>query len=95
MRLIDADALKEQFPSNDEEPLWHYTGIRAAIDVQPTVDAVPVNHAKWIHHLSEKEWDVCTKCEIGTKRREITVSYITEYSYRYCPNCGSKMDVEE
>ncbi len=35
MRLIDADALLNEF--TDERELWHWTGIRACIQAAPTV----------------------------------------------------------
>lgn len=48
MRLIDADALKENFPLPCEEwemkgqqTLWHVREIRKTIDLMPTIDAVP------------------------------------------------------
>ena len=44
-RLIDANALKAEFTGNFHE-MWHYTGIRAMIDVAPTVDAVEVVRCK-------------------------------------------------
>lgn len=53
---------------------------------------------KWVRHPSEKEWDVCSCCGFGTKRREYqeepesSIITITEYSYMYCPNCGARME---
>lgn len=43
MRLIDADTLKAEFTGNFNE-MWHYTGVRAVIDVAPTIEAEPVSH---------------------------------------------------
>ena len=45
MRLIDADALRAEF-KGDDRGLYHYTGIWAAIDAAPTIDAVPVVRCK-------------------------------------------------
>lgn len=63
----------------------------------PTIDAVPVKHGKWNPHPFEKEWDVCSSCGTGCKRREREFDHfgqksVTEYNYQYCPWCGAKMD---
>lgn len=63
MRLIDADALKAEFTGNFHE-MWHYTGIRAMIDVAPAVDAVEVVRCKDCIHWSDDcgiEDRVCLK----------------------------------
>lgn len=48
---------------------------------------------KWIAHPNKefKEWDVCTACGVGCKRREYEGGGMTEYNYLYCPNCGADM----
>lgn len=56
MRLIDADALIEEFniANNIHEgsDFWHFTGIKAFIENAPTVEAKPVTDtnvgSKWI-----------------------------------------------
>ena len=70
---------------------------------KPTVDAVPVVHGYWRPHplgytsnlVKYEEWDVCSNCGIGTKRRNMTDDFFEEYSYSYCPWCGAKMKGEE
>jgi len=57
----------------------------------PTADVVEVMHGEWEYHPMDKEWDVCTSCGIGCKRREYMGLYITEFSYQYCPHCGARM----
>ena len=59
-----------------------------------------VKHGHWSPNPHNRAWDVCSACGIGTKRREYGINpdgteYVTEYSYRYCPNCGAKMDLNE
>ena len=86
MRLIDADALMrdiEQYHlSNGKFQHW--------IELQSTVDAVPVRHGKWIEH-EELLWGENTsapyyKCsECG---------YDTRHDTPYCPMCGARMDEE-
>lgn len=88
MRPIDADVLMrdiEQYHLSDGK-FQHW------VEVQPTVDAVPVRHGKWIddgqhadffpHH----EWR-CSEC--GEQVLEIGVPW-----FKYCPNCGARMDAE-
>ena len=41
MKLIDADALKEWFPDNGEGSWTYNVTVKACIDAQPTIDAVP------------------------------------------------------
>lgn len=55
---------------------------------------------EWKPHPTYRAWDVCTACGIGCKRREYGINpdgseYVTEESYRYCPNCGAKMVVND
>lgn len=45
------DALAS-FPTDDRSPLWHYTGIRAAIEFVPAVDAVEVVRCRDCKHWS-------------------------------------------
>ena len=86
VRMIDADALMrdiEQYHlSNGKFQHW--------IELQPTVDAVPVRHGKWIHEvrytidsLHSYQQYRCSECDM---------TYITNTNY--CPNCGARMDEE-
>ena len=101
-RYIDADALKKRV-SELIIPDWTRTLIRSWLDSAPTVDAVPVVHGYWRPHplgytsnlVKYEEWDVCSNCGIGTKRRNMTDDFFEEYSYSYCPWCGAKMDAKE
>ena len=85
MRLIDADALMrdiEQYHlSNGKFQHW--------IELQSTVDAVPVRHGKWEMKPDPygffDEIPVCSECGCTTKMREKT---------KYCPHCGARMDGE-
>ena len=45
------------------------------------------NRGKWKPHPHEEDWDVCSVCGIGTRRRYDGV----EYSYTHCPWCGADM----
>ena len=81
MRLIDADALGELVSHG----VVHYEDIMA----QPTVDAVPVRHGKWLpeNRTMDAYW-VCSCCGFPSE------AHGAFKIYKYCPNCGARMDVE-
>lgn len=50
----------------------------------------------WKPHPLDPEWDICTVCGIGTHRRQITMEWVEEDCYNYCPHCGARLyDWEE
>ena len=97
VRLIDADALLEsgicaEYGYNDNGLLLiPMRDVTNSIRNEPTIDAEPVRHGRWLYnsyptvwygHGEPPEW-VCSECEER--------AYNT---YDYCPNCGAKMDGE-
>lgn len=93
------DAL-EQFDYYD---LGEYltTQIRGMLMDVPSADVAPVRHGHWdvrepmpMHdikgNLSWGNWYVCTGCGFATTAIE---GHITQY--KYCPNCGARMDAKE
>lgn len=95
-RLIDADALKESLKLPEESGrMGELLGmvIDAVIEDAPTIEERKTG--KWIPHPNKefREWDVCTACGQGCKRREYGTydgkEYVTEFNYLYCPNCGA------
>ena len=82
-RLIDADEIKYQILKPNTNPsLW--VASKEAIDLIPTVDAVPVVHGHWV--FSEKDdMFYCTNCKNGSVRND----------YPYCHWCGAVMDGEK
>ena len=99
MRLIDADALKKLWCEDCDNK--HFCNEEIYCDSvkqlyeQPTVDVV--KHGHWTPHPDPRvrEWDVCSSCGIGCKRREYEDGWETQYNYPFCPNCGAKMDEVE
>jgi rubrerythrin len=96
VRLIDANALDgHKFPAygvtlDARERGWNecieYLKARAKI-----IDAVPVVHGRWsepIGRFQDGFW-VCSCCNFCTE------ASAAPWLYKYCPNCGSKMDSEE
>ena len=50
----------------------------------PSADVAPVVHGRWLYGDYYDIGDVCSECDWD--------SQMTHPSYRYCPNCGAKMD---
>ena len=95
MRLINADKLRADVLSwgncyNGFSDAYDKAMIIDAIDEQPTIKAESVRRGRW----EDKEdpygfFDtipVCSECGHTTTMRK---------TYRYCPNCGAKMEEQE
>lgn len=89
-RLIDADEITyEEWECGD---ITLYITNKESIDALTTVDAVPVVHGRWIDegqygdNFPHHAWR-CSEC--GEHVIEIDTSW-----YKYCPNCGARMDKE-
>lgn len=96
MRLIDADDLKDSvqiwLETIDNKPL------HKLIDEQPTIEAVPVVHGEWIKTdkgiaINANTWKgerqfsyKCAMCGYTTGNQG--------KNFKFCPNCGAKMDGE-
>ena len=50
----------------------------------PAADVAPVRHGEWQYGDYYDIGDVCSECDWDSE--------MTHPSYRYCPNCGAKMD---
>lgn len=61
--------------------------VRSIIQRAPAVDVAPVRHGRWLCGDYYDIGDVCSECDWD--------SQMTHPSYRYCPNCGAKMDEAE
>lgn len=96
MRLIDAD--KINFVWAPIAPFYisnnvHYEQVafKCEVDAQPIVDAVPVVHAHWIE-FKANNGNVHYKCSRCGK--EVSYPYAKK-RWKYCIECGAKMDEEE
>lgn len=83
MRLIDADELKIAYGFTWDDITPTHEEMYALIDRQPSIDAVPVKHAKL---LDASPVGLCSECGFMMDYRE---------EFNYCPNCGARMDGEE
>lgn len=96
VRLIDANAVVtiQVFDEMTEEYNMETITVAKAIDrwsdegCPPTIDAVPVVHGKWLREkIRPKSYlRVCSMCK--------KTAYFCGLgcSYKYCPNCGARMD---
>ncbi len=82
---------------------WHGSGSMAGVThwmelPEPpdacTQEDAPVRHGKWLpggNFTTEDKFAICSRCdegyEIGTEPLEVFAQF-----YKYCPNCGAKMD---
>ena len=87
MRLIDADRAMEIVRDQGiaHPNAYHLTNYATLILREaPTVDAVPVRHGRWVHHIAGGKQISACWCSV------CNVEHETEQNY--CPNCGAKMD---
>lgn len=104
-RYIDADILAELVEEEfdglvvyDVPPDEAVADFCDIIDSCPTIDVAPVVHGRWIEPSLEKtnKMGLCGSglCRCSVCRHEEPV--FEEYpKYKYCPNCGAKMESEE
>lgn len=93
MRLIDAEALKEDALLTPvfRVSLGDVRDVEDLVDDAPTIEAEPVRHSKWLQHRMSvpkgkgQTYLVygCWMCHGHVKKRS-----------PYCPSCGAKMDAE-
>ena len=82
MRLIDKDKIYQKAMDIIQDKAgWKAFAIANAIGMAETIEAEPVKHGKWINALEHCGAFVCSDCE-----------YQSTVLYKYCPNCGAKMD---
>lgn len=61
----------------------------------PAADVEPVRHGRWIPHPGRHDFDLCSVCGTGTRRRIYEDGGEIEYNYKACPWCRAKMDDEQ
>ena len=83
MRLIDADAMRQNWLENGQnEYVYNTNAVLDSIDAQLTIEAEPVRHGRWIIS-SDGYYPYCSECKERPKSGDMT---------KHCPNCGAKMD---
>ena len=85
-RYIDVENIKLKGISvfdQNLEMLIPLSDVRKSLQMTPTADVQEVKHAKWKVVANYKVG--CTNCH---RIRDIK----TQYGWKFCPNCGAKMD---
>lgn len=78
-------------PPDAHYPNWYADKIKAI----PAADVAPVRHGRW-EKWNGDDRHHCTVCECYANAERDSYGYIAyEFLDNYCPNCGSKMDLEE
>ena len=65
-----------------------YDAVAALLGETPTVDAVEVEHGEWIPTKYMIPSVMCSECSY-------TVGKEYEMEFKYCPNCGTKMEAAQ
>ena len=78
--LIDREALRDALYDADAITM---NGVKI-LNQFPAADVEPVKHGRWVCGDYYDVGDVCSECDWD--------SQMICPSYRYCPNCGAKMD---
>lgn len=97
MRLIDVDVVRDNFADAIYDELFedkdNYRANRI-IDIfcsLPRIEAELVKHGKW---RTAKNCTLPTKHFVCSEYNGLTIvsTFRNRCMYRYCPNCGAKMD---
>lgn len=91
MRLIDADALHvEEWMESMGNGMYKVVEVVYKSDIEnaPTIEAEPVRRGRWIY-LYDGNYR-CSECGDWWTCEETP----RESGMLYCPNCGTRMDVE-
>ena len=89
-RLIDADALMIEL--NNTKYAWQdYDAVEDALRNIPTIEAEPVRHG-YLENANGRPNTYIRKCSVCGKEAYFCGRGC---SYKFCPNCGAKMGLEE
>ena len=99
-RYIDVepleDKLKEHIKKTESElMLGALSTFLRLLDITPTADVAPVRHGRWIEYGENKDGThniCCSVCDGFFKSKGHANSCYTRNKYRYCHNCGARMD---
>lgn len=99
MRLIDAEALEEDFYDNYDKKGYRngksliyaaWCLLKKLIEKAPTIEAKPVVYAHWINYNDMFPCQ-CSNCNGFALSFDID-NYRKEIKSDFCPHCGAQMD---
>lgn len=72
----------------------HWTGVKCMLENQPSVEATPAVHGRWVKMTGMMPPEYhghyeCSECQ--WHMRGLRNTWNREEELRYCPNCGAKM----
>ena len=88
MRLIDADALKEDINVYFADSYRLIDTIVERIEAMPTIER---KTGEWLTSDDLYETGICSCCKQDSQE---PISYAVT-NFHYCPNCGARMEDEE
>lgn len=99
MPLIELDDLIRAMRQEDKRTPgipWSISGVQNLASQIPTREAAPVVHGRWEKCWQEKSrhYFRCSNCQTAYMDG-VSGAIAPEYgsrAWRYCPNCGAKMD---
>lgn len=98
---IERQALLDAIPTTEEDKQISLYGAIAdfiiKVNTIPVADVAPVVHGEWLNTDGDYTSAACSICkteyEVATEEEaEKGLWDAFMCSYRYCPNCGAKMD---
>lgn len=92
------DEMSKHFCTKDNEYYDALIDAEDAIDDLPPADVAPVRHGRWIEYGENKDGThniCCSVCDGFFKSKGHANSCYTRNKYRYCQNCGARMDGDE
>lgn len=95
-RKQSGDCLEEMNCVGAENGL---TALEDIISDIPAADVAPVVHGKWLNFYGDFTCAECSKCgaiyDVVDVKPSGEIFGEFEKEYKFCPNCGAKVDLEE
>lgn len=97
---IEREALLEAISKIGGSPLseWDTVGVVSLVANQPAADVAPVRRGEWLDLRGDYQTAKCSFCEsqyevtFGEESNGMLFDAFKQF-YKYCPNCGAKMEV--